>query len=257
MTADGATGVGARVGARLAGLVAVAAATVPLAFLSREGRWAWPMRTWARGVARCVGLRVSARGSLPPPGALVAANHVGYLDVLALGAVAPGRFVAKAEIAGWGGLGFLARRGGTVFAERERPRESLPVIAAVARRLVAGDRVILFPEAGVAGDGTTLGPFRPMVFEAAVRADAPVVPAALRYLRPAEPRVWAWIDEPNLWRHLRTRVLPAPGIEVEVRFGPPLDRDPGDDRKTLAARARDAVRDLLDDERNLTDREDR
>lgn len=175
----------------------------------------------------------------------MAANHVGYLDILALGVTSPGRFLAKAEVAGWPLLGVLARCGGAVFVERERPRASLDAVAALERYQAAGETVVFFPEAGVAPDALTLGPFRPMVFEACVRTGRPAVPAALRYTQPSDPRVWGWIEEPSLWRHLWNRLLPAGRIEVTVRFGEPLYPEPGTDRKALAARTRTAVLDLL------------
>jgi 1-acyl-sn-glycerol-3-phosphate acyltransferase len=177
----------------------------------------------------------------------VAANHVGYLDILAVGLTSPGSFLVKSEIAGWPLFGALARWTGGVFVERDRPRESRQLVQEVARRLDRGDRVLLFPEAGVSPDGMTLGSFRPMLFEACVSTGKPVVVAAIRYTRPTETRVWAWIDEPSLWSHLWERVLPAAGVEVEVRFGEPLRPLPGEGRKELAARAEKEVRGILDE----------
>ncbi len=210
-----------------------------------RGRQARALRAWSAIAARAVGLEIEPEGPEPPPAALVAANHVGYLDILALGAVVPGRFVAKAEIAGWPFLGALARWGGTVFLDRERPRDCVPWVDRLARVLEGGERVLLFPEAGVSSDGRTLGAFRPMLFEASMRSGAPVVPVALRYVYPDDPRVWAWIDEPSLWQHLRARVLPADRIRVRVLCGAPIDPRSVGDRKALAEAAREAVARLL------------
>ena len=225
---------------RLPGLVWAAAGGMALAVWARCGALERAMGVWSRMTARAVGLEVRARGTPAPAGTLVAANHVGYLDILALGATTPGRFLAKAEIAGWPLLGWLARQGGTVFLERERPRHVREWIDLLVQFLGRGERLILFPEAGVSPDGVSLEPFRPMVFEAAVRAGRPVVPVALCYVEPEDPRVWAWTDEPSLWKHLWHRVLPAGRIVVEVRFGRPLFPD-ADGRKGLARRARDEV----------------
>ncbi|GAB4256726.1 MAG: hypothetical protein Kow0092_02940 [Deferrisomatales bacterium] len=231
---------------RTAAALVAAAAALPLGALARAGAQPWAMRAWCRLAAWALGLRVRLRGSLPPGGALVVVNHVGYLDILALGAVAPGRFLAKAEIARWIFLGAVSRWGGTLFVDRERPRASRLLVDELARRMSRGERLILFAEAGVSPDGTTLQPFRPMLFEAAVRSGRPVVPAAVRYLAPPDPRVWAWIDEPVLWRHLWKRVLGARRVEVEVRFGPALHPPRWGDRKALAVAARDAVGRLLE-----------
>lgn len=240
---------------RLAGLALAVLSAVPLAALCLKGRWAWPMGLWCRIAGRTLGLRVRIRGRRPAGGALLVANHLGYLDILALGASAPGRFVAKSEISAWSAVGTLAGAAGTIYADRDRPRQSLPLVDAVARRLQGGDRVLLFPEAGVAPDGSTLGSFHTMLFEAAIRAEAPVVPVGLRYTGPDDRKVWAWIEEADLWRHLVTRVLPARRVAVEVRFGRPLRPTPNTDRKALAREARKAVQELLESEITLTDRE--
>ncbi len=225
-----------------AACVALAAALSPvMGGVSLLGAVEPAVRAWSRMGARSLGMRVRSRGSLPPPGSLVAANHVGYLDILAIGAVSPGRFLAKSEIAGWPLLGRLARWGGVLFVDRDRPRQILASIDEVAQRLLRGQRCILFPEAGVSPDGTTLGTFRPMLFDACVRAKRPVVPAAVKYVQPADAAVWAWIQEDNLWKHLWNRVLAEPRLEVEVRFGEPLWPRPGEGRKELAGRVRACV----------------
>ncbi len=230
---------------RLLVLVPTAMAGVGFGCLALAGPRDLALRAWAGATAWALGLRVRRCGAKPPPGCLVVSNHVGYLDILALGRVLPGSFLAKSEIAGWPLLGFLARSGGSLFVERERPRAIRPAIDEVVARLERGGRVLLFPEAGVEGDGTTLGEFRPMLFESSVLSGRPVLPVAVRYTAPADPRVWAWIEEPDLWRHLWGRVLPAGSIHVEVRVGDPIAPGPGEDRKSLARRARDAVQELL------------
>lgn len=230
---------------RLPGLAAAVAAGIVLGPVARSGRRDGAVRAWGRVAAWALGLRVRQEGPLPPPGVLVAVNHVGYLDVVALAATVPGCFLAKSEVAGWPLLGRLAGWGGALFVERDRPRESRPLVALLARRLGAGDRVLLFPEAGVSADGSTLGGFRPMLFESCVAAGRPVVPVALSYREPADRRVWAWLDEPSLWRHLWRRVLPCRRIEVVVRLGQPLWPRPDEGRKELASRAQAAVAALL------------
>jgi len=232
---------------RLPGLVAAGVLGFALLPLAIAGWRTGAVRWWCARTARALGLRVQVRGPVPPRGCLVAANHVGYLGPLALGAAASGRFLAKAEVARWPLLGILSRGGGVEFVERERPRAVSAILDALAGRIAQGERALVFPEAGVSVDAITVGAFRPMLFEASIRSGCPVVPAALCYTHPNEPQVWGWIDEPSLWRHLWTRVLPAGRIDVEVRFGDPLRPEPGVDRKILAARVRGAVIDLLGD----------
>ena len=56
-------------------------------------------------------------------GALVA-NHSSWLDIFALNAGRKVYFVAKSEVAGWAGIGWLARATGTVFIRRD-PEDGL------------------------------------------------------------------------------------------------------------------------------------
>jgi 1-acyl-sn-glycerol-3-phosphate acyltransferase len=205
------------------------------------------MRSWCSVAARSLGLRIRRRGVPPPPGSLVASNHLGYLDPLILGAFAPGSFLAKAEISRWPLAGILTRASGAVFIERDRPRAVRPVVALIARNLAENRRVLIFPEARVSPDGVTLGRFHPMLFEAALAARRPVIPTAIRFLKPREPRVWAWIEELSLRRHLWGRLLPGGPVEVEVRFGRPIWPAPGEGRRELAEKVRNEVMRLLEE----------
>jgi 1-acyl-sn-glycerol-3-phosphate acyltransferase len=224
-----------------AGLLGVIACVVAVAG-SRDAA----MRIWCGLAARSLGVRYRQRGGPPPAGCLVASNHLGYLDPLLLGAFAPGSFLAKAEIARWPLLGALTRSGGAVFIDRDRPRAVRPAVELIARKLGQGERVLVFPEARVSPDGVTLGRFHPMLFEAAIETGRAVVPTAIRFERPADPGVWAWIDEPSLWRHLWHKLLPAGPVEVEVRFGSPLRPVPEEERKEFAERVRSEVIRLLE-----------
>lgn len=220
-------------------------AGVPLVLLAAAGRDILALRLWCGIGARALGVRVERKGPPPPPGALIVCNHVGYLDILALGAAVSGRFVAKSEIARWPLVGPMARAMGTIFVERDRPRAVRGLIDELAQRLSRGERILLFPEAGVNPEGVGLRAFRSMLFEASLKSGRPCVPAALAYIEPEDPRVWAWIEEPSMFRHLRRRVVPAAAIRVELRFGEPLLALPGEGRKAFAERARCEVLSLL------------
>jgi 1-acyl-sn-glycerol-3-phosphate acyltransferase len=71
------------------------------------------------------------------PGAkLLVANHVSWLDILAVHAVCPeARFVSKADVRHWPLLGWLVACGGTLFIERERKRDALRVVHQIAEAL--------------------------------------------------------------------------------------------------------------------------
>lgn len=218
----------------------------PCSLVAMAGFPAAAMRVWCAAAAAAVGLRVRLVGAPPSVGCLVVSNHLGYLDILALGATAPGCFLAMKEIAHWPLLGRLTRLSGAIFVDRGKPRSALPFLRELAQRFASGERVLLFPEAQVSSDGKTLGPFRPMFFQACADCGVLMVPVALRYSGPVDRQTWAWIEEPGLWRHLWMRVLPASRLSVEVRFGAPLRPGNGEDRKALAGRAWREVARLLE-----------
>ena len=127
-------------------------------------------RLWHRLVVRLLGLRVHVHGS-PAEGRplLIAANHVSWTDIMALGATADVHFIAKAEVAGWPLFGRLAKLQRTVFIDRTRPRNAGEQAGAIAARLANGEPMVLFPE-GTTSDGNAPLPFKSTLFAAAQMA---------------------------------------------------------------------------------------
>ncbi|MDO3702305.1 lysophospholipid acyltransferase family protein [Micromonospora sp. C28SCA-DRY-2] len=202
---------------------------------------------WARATARALGVRLVVRGRLPRRRALLVANHLSWLDVLAVLAVAPARPVAKREVRGWPLLGWLARAAGTLFVDRTRPRDLPATVGRVADALRAGRSVAVFPEGttwcGAATGCRPPGGFRPAVFQAAVDTGAPVVPLRIGYRDAATGEATtapAFLGDEHLWRSLR-RVLASPGLVLTVTVTTALHPAPGADRRMLARAAESAV----------------
>jgi 1-acyl-sn-glycerol-3-phosphate acyltransferase len=171
---------------------------------------------------------------------LFVANHVSWLDVYALGAHWPARFVAKVETASWPLAGTIARRFDSLFIVRGSFRDAARVKTRVAAALAAGDSVIVFPEATTT-DGTRLGRFHPAMFQAAIEAGAVIQPVAIRYRTPdgSPCPAAAFVGDDNFAASL-CRVLREPAIEVVVHVGRALSPT-GWTRRELAARAQAAV----------------
>ncbi|MEU1684218.1 lysophospholipid acyltransferase family protein [Micromonospora sp. NPDC005707] len=225
-------------------LLAGAGLAVLLPLLPARDRRA-VLRGWARGTLRALGVRLAVRGRLPRPPALLVANHVSWLDILAVLAVAPARMLAKREVRDWPVLGPLAAAAGTVFVDRSRPRDLPATVGRVVGALRAGHSVAVFPE-GTTWCGAAAGcrpgrGFRPAVFQAAVAAGAPVVPLRLAYRYAGDASTLpAFLGEETLWESVR-RVLGARDLSVAVTVAAALHPADGADRRVLARAAESAI----------------
>src|SRR5690606_14220742 len=94
--------------------VAGAAALGFLLFASNRrslmARAEWLQRT-CRRCLRVLHVEVVVEGGLPR-GALLAPNHISYLDIIVLSATTPTVFVSKSEVKGWPMFGWFAQRAG-------------------------------------------------------------------------------------------------------------------------------------------------
>jgi 1-acyl-sn-glycerol-3-phosphate acyltransferase len=201
-------------------------------------------RRWSRALLGVLGVKLEAHAVRIAPGTLVVANHVSWLDVMVLNTLCPASFVAKAELRRWPLLGWLLERNGTLFLKRGFNRGLGRFNAQIARRLAAGEVVVVFPE-GTTSDGAALRPFGSALFEAAVRRAHPVQAFALAYrdARGGRCAAAAYIDRQSLWeslhaiasvRTLVAGVQPAGLIETASL-----------NRRQIAARAQRAVQERL------------
>ena len=253
MTVTGRMRAIARMGAFVVGSWLVVARAIGAVFSRFPRRWKRNSphnARWGRVGQRCLGIRVRTVGALPPPGSLVVANHYGYADVLTIGGLFPVVFAARHDMRRWPVFGGLAAAGATIFIDRQRARAGARGIAQVTAALASGSTVLGFPEGTSAGAGSLL-PFRSGLFQAAVDAAAPVVPAAVRYLEiDGEPvteanlDVIGWFHGENFITHA-LRLASHRRVLAEVRFGDPI-APPHHDRRTLAAAAQARVRELRD-----------
>ncbi|MFD4292626.1 lysophospholipid acyltransferase family protein [Rhodococcus sp. NPDC058532] len=234
-----------RTGLRCVGVaVLVSGLPVLVASAALPPRWRSGLhRGYARSVLRILGLRLRVRDERDPaPGAggvLVVAAHVSWLDVLALTAVDPGTYVARADLLDWPLIGPLTRRLRVVPIDRARLRALPAVVDEVTALLRRGRRVVVFPE-GTTWCGRAGGRLRPALFQAAIDAGTPVAPVALRYVGPGGPATGAcFVGEQTLVGSL-VRVVRLRDVHIDVRLAP-LQR-PGTDRRELATRCERLVR---------------
>lgn len=181
------------------------------------------VREWTVQMLDILGVELVVRGRLPDPGSggLLVANHISWLDILVMNAAQPARFVSKADVKRWPLLGSLISGAGTLYIERESRRDAMRVVHRVAERLAAHDLIAIFPE-GTTGDGVAMLPFHANLFEAAIVAQAPVLPVGLAFVHagsgarhPAPTYIGDTTLIASVWATLR-----ATGLQAVVVYGP-------------------------------------
>lgn len=228
--------------------------TLPLMPLQQLFIWLWPAAAgifpmhYHRLVCLVLGIRVEVVGKAAERGPLlIAANHVSWLDIVVLSAVAPVSFIAKKEVAAWPFFGSLARLQRTVFVDRNRRHATGGARDEMRERLKAGDVLVLFAE-GTSGDGRSVLPFKSSFFGAAEVPGVLVQPVTLAYRGqrnlPMNRRTlpsYAWYGDMDLVPHLLGAVRSGP-IEVTVVCHEPLSLSGELTRKALARHAEGEVR---------------
>ena len=203
-------------------------------------------KLWHRSMLKLVQMRVDTTGQ-PVTGEPIVyiSNHASYVDVIVLGSLVEGCFVAKSEVAGWPFFGWLAKVGRTVFVDRERRSKSGTQRDTLLEHLKEGDNVIFFPE-GTSNNGKRIERFKSTLLAAAehpVRGDKParVQPIVIAYTgihglpmgRRAMPK-FAWYGDMELMPHLFELMQVGP-CEARVEFLEPVSIEDFTSRKDLTA----------------------
>lgn len=200
------------------------------------------VQAWAQRMLAVCGIGLSIRGTAPVTGpVLLVANHISWLDIVVMHAARHCRFVSKSDVRHWPLIGTLATAAGTLYIERASRRDAMRVVHHMAEALRRGEVVAIFPE-GTTGDGISLLPFHANLVQAAISADAPVVPVGLRFvddLSGDTSLAPSYVGDESLLGSF-WRTLCAPGITAVVSYGPP-QRAEGRDRRTWAGDLHDTI----------------
>jgi 1-acyl-sn-glycerol-3-phosphate acyltransferase len=207
-------------------LFGLARLALPLRVIERAG-WALVLRAFR--------VRVAVHGAPSVGGVLMLANHVSWIDIVALGCVVPACFVAKAEVGGWPLIGAAARRIGCLFVDRGSRKGAQGVAADIAARIKQGRGVIVFPE-GTTGPGDGVLRFQSTLTGIAGGEPVVVQPVTLVYRTAHDRQTAAWLGDAALLPHA-LHLARAGGITLELWFETPF---PATDRK-LAARQSEAI----------------
>ncbi len=195
----------------------------------------WAPRTWARTLAWGTGcsLKVTGRNNIQPGVAYVfASNHISALDIPFLQSVLPSNFrwLAKKELFKIFLFGPAMASMGYIPLDRSDRRAAMQSVQDAAARISGGASVVIFPEGTRSQDGS-LGEFKSAGLSLAIKAEAPVIPVAIKGLHQVMP--------PH-----RLMIRPGP---VEMIFAEPIPtlgmkmKDRGD----LAQQVRQKVAEML------------
>jgi 1-acyl-sn-glycerol-3-phosphate acyltransferase len=192
------------------------------------------IRWWSGALVRVFGFRVSSRGTPVPGAVLFVANHITWLDIELIHSRRMACFVAKSEIERWPLVGWLTKRAGTIF-HRRGSTESLGAVQQVmVERLRGGLAVAVFPEGGT-GPGDRVRTFHARIFQAALEAQVPAQPVALKFTRRGAPSTAVAFRERESFMGNFVRVLGDPPTDAEVIFLDPVAPDPAGRRRMAEA----------------------
>mgnify|MGYP005989612251 CR=1 FL=1 len=185
-----------------------------------------------------MGLKLTVRGTPMRHRGAVVANHSSWLDIFVLNAAQRIYFVSKSEVAGWPGIGWLARATGTVFIERN-PRHAREQTEMFQTRLLAGHRLLFFPE-GTSTDGLQVLPFKTTLFQAFLAPELAseiwVQPVSVTYHAPAgtDRRFYGWWGDMSFGSHLVATLAVWRQGQVTTQYHAPLKVSDFASRKDLA-----------------------
>ncbi|MEM7599498.1 MAG: lysophospholipid acyltransferase family protein [Pseudomonadota bacterium] len=195
---------------------------------------------------RILGLRHRVEGQVMAQNGAFVANHSSWLDIFALNAATRLYFVSKSEVAGWPGIGLLAKITGTVFIARDRTQARLQQ-KMFETRLTAGHRLLFFPE-GTSTDNFRVLPFKSTLFQAffedGLRQTLYIQPLSVVYTAPSgqDARFYGWWGDMEFGPHALALLATPGGGQVKVVCHAPIPVRDMADRKALAARSERAVR---------------
>ncbi len=185
---------------------------------------------------RAYGWKIEVRGAEHVPatgGAVIATNHIGYLDFtfIGYGAGKRGRlvrFLAKKEIFDHRAVGWLMR--GMRHVPVDRYGRAADSYSAALAALQEGEVIGMFPEATISTSFVP-APGKTGAARMAMAAGVPLIPGAVwgsqRLVTKGRPR--------NLQR----------GVAITVLFGEPLPYEPGEDPAKVTLRLMERITELV------------
>lgn len=212
----------------------------------KPGRGRNPVSRWfLAGTLRIVGARLRVVGTPVSEPSILVANHLSWIDILALADATGSAFVAHDGLADNQALRFLCRLNRTVFIARNDRNSVAGQIDQVQEGLGESGVLTLFAE-GTTNGGVSLLPFKSSLLAAVERSEdtVAIVPVWIDYGAEAATIAWAG-DEPGVTNFQRMLARSRP-IDVTVHLLAPLSPNQRRNRKVIATSAYDAIAERMD-----------
>ncbi len=180
-------------------------------------------------------------------GKLIVANHLSYLDILIFASMFRSSFVTSVEIKNTPFLGQLCQLAGCLFVERRSRKNLLSEISEITNSLLAGNNVVVFPEA-TSTNGEQVLRFKRPLFRAAREANTSVIPITINY-HSLENEVVSkenrdlvfWYGDMTFLDHL-LKFFKVKETRVNLIKGQELSFEENDDESTIAQKSFELVR---------------
>ncbi len=236
-----------RLAMRAAGLIGLLLVFVPLHYLYRVISYGSPFpMLFLRYAARVCGARVEVVGTYLKRDVFFVANHISWIDILAMAGASGTAFVAKAELAEAPVVGWLCGLNRTVFVKREHRMGVAEQINALKEALVDNWSVTVFPE-GTTTDGQSLLPFKTSMLSVLEPPPPGVLvqPVIIDYGAVAE---WiGWIGQEGGLNNAK-RILSRKGsFKVRLHYLEPFSPEEFKGRKAIGQESRRRIEDALTD----------
>lgn len=207
-------------------------------------------RFFFKFLLKMAGIKLEIQGQLKKGKKVVyVANHISYMDVLALGAKIPGSFVAKNEVGKWPLINFVSVATRTLLIARIT-KFPFSELCSFKRKIYRGENVIFFPE-GTTSEGSSILKFKSSLFRIAEEANENniinIQPISLAYTKINGERTnyntrkkLAWYGDaefvPHLWEMFKT-----PRMTISLFFHPALTYRKPASRKLVTQEVRRSI----------------
>lgn len=234
-----------RITMRALALIGLIAVFVPLHYLYRTFAYGSPFpMLFLRYAARVCGAKVEVIGTHLRRDVFYVANHISWIDILALAGASGTAFVAKAELEASPVVGWLASLNRTVFVKREHRMGVAEQINALKEALVDNWSVTVFPE-GTTTDGQSLLPFKTSMLSVLEPPPPGVLvqPVVLDYGPVAE---WiGWIGEEGGLNNAKRLLARKGTFRLRLHYLEPFSPEDFRGRKAISHESRRRIEETL------------